>query len=217
MPIESSAGISTTAATFRPTRPLHPAFAPARCNRAQRDARAGQPLAAPEFTGWFAGHEWDVALLQEAPPLWFAASGKRRRARRRGSHLAQRRAAAAAAGRELNPDLIASWEGGSNQLLVRAPGGSSSAATHDPHAAGPSAGDGVGARRARGRTRSHASRTSTRPPGCPQKATPSCSQRRPPRSKWSEGDPLVFGGDLNLRPGRAPGRLRGAARALRPG
>src|SRR5215217_2874064 len=50
-----------------------------------------------QFTGWVADYEWDVALLNEAPPL-------------------QRFAAF------VNPDLIASWEGGSNQILVREPG-----------------------------------------------------------------------------------------------
>ena len=28
-----------------------------------------------EFAGWLAGREWDVALLQEAPPLWFRELG----------------------------------------------------------------------------------------------------------------------------------------------
>ena len=30
-----------------------------------------------EFTGWVAHYEWDVALLQEAPPLWFRAFRRR--------------------------------------------------------------------------------------------------------------------------------------------
>ena len=64
---------------------------------------------------------WDVALLQESPPRWAAAP--RRGARRRDphhSHLTQL-AAARCSGRfaDLNPDLIASSEGGSNLTLVR--------------------------------------------------------------------------------------------------
>src|SRR5215210_4888379 len=30
-----------------------------------------------EFGGWLAGRDWDVALLQEAPPLWFRAFRRR--------------------------------------------------------------------------------------------------------------------------------------------
>ena len=30
-----------------------------------------------EFSGWLAEHEWDVALLQEAPPLWFRGFARR--------------------------------------------------------------------------------------------------------------------------------------------
>ncbi len=69
------------------------------------------------------GLDWQVALLQEAPPRWLGRLGRCCRA---GGALALTsrnelpalRAAAAA----LNPDLIASNEGGSNMLLVRAPG-----------------------------------------------------------------------------------------------
>ena len=66
--------------------------------------------------------EWDVALLQEAPPHWLAPLGRSLRAHgalaltARNSPPAPRRLAA-----RLNPDLVGSWEGGSNQLLVRPP------------------------------------------------------------------------------------------------
>ena len=76
-----------------------------------------------EFSGWIADHEWDVALLQETPPLWFGHLGERAKATgmrvftsRNVVPPLQRLAA------DLNPDLIASWEGGSNQLFVRSPG-----------------------------------------------------------------------------------------------
>ncbi len=76
-----------------------------------------------EFAGLIAGWDWDVAFLQEAPPRWFRPLAERSRAsgalaltsRNRGAPA--RRLAAA-----FNPDLIASGEGGSNQVLVRAPG-----------------------------------------------------------------------------------------------
>src|SRR6185503_13031926 len=76
-----------------------------------------------EFAGWIAGREWDVAMLQEAPPLWFRAIGGRARAN--GVRVLTSRNVVPPLQRlvaNVNPDLIASWEGGSNQLFVRAPG-----------------------------------------------------------------------------------------------
>jgi endonuclease/exonuclease/phosphatase family metal-dependent hydrolase len=75
-----------------------------------------------EFASVLAGREWDVALLQEAPPRWLdrlaracSAGGELALTDRNG--LAPLRALAA----RLNPDLIASNEGGSNQILLRPP------------------------------------------------------------------------------------------------
>src|SRR5918997_6841782 len=76
-----------------------------------------------EFAGWLASREWDVALLQEAPPLWFRRLGERTESNAvrvltsRNLVLPLQRLPA-----HLHPDLIASWEGGSNQMLVRHPG-----------------------------------------------------------------------------------------------
>jgi endonuclease/exonuclease/phosphatase family metal-dependent hydrolase len=157
-----------------------------------------------EFSGWLAGHEWDVALLQEAPPLWFrgfarrtGASGARAFTSRNVVPPLQRLLAWA------NPDLIASWEGGSNQLLVRRPG----------------------------RVLEHRRMTLTLRPerrtmlwarvelpggetvcfanlhasaGLPDKATAEVLAAASAAVEWSAGDPLVFGGDLNLRPARDP-------------
>ena len=75
-----------------------------------------------EFAETLAEREWDIVLLQEAPPRWLRplclackASG--------ASALTSRNFGAAlrAAIADWNPDIIASNEGGSNQLLVRAP------------------------------------------------------------------------------------------------
>ena len=75
-----------------------------------------------EFGRKLASFEWDVALLQEAPPRWLRplaavcdASGASVLTSR--NSLAFVRAAIA----DWNPDLIASNEGGSNGLLVRPP------------------------------------------------------------------------------------------------
>jgi endonuclease/exonuclease/phosphatase family metal-dependent hydrolase len=67
--------------------------------------------------------DWEVALLQEAPPLWHrelcrrtGSSGVRVWTSRNWWPWLQRKLA------DWNPDLIKSSEGGSNQILVRRPG-----------------------------------------------------------------------------------------------
>jgi endonuclease/exonuclease/phosphatase family metal-dependent hydrolase len=75
-----------------------------------------------EFAGVLAALPWDIAFLQEVPPRWL-----RPLARATGaggaSVLTSRNwlAFARTALARWNPDLIASNEGGSNQLLVRPP------------------------------------------------------------------------------------------------
>ena len=170
-----------------------------------------------EFTGWLADQQWDVALLQEAPPLWFRAfqrrtgsAGARAFTSRNVVPPLQRFAAF------VNPDLIASWEGGSNQLLVREPGRileqRSMTLTLRPERrtmlwARVELPDGARVCFAN----LHASA------GLPEKASAELPAAAASAVEWSEGDPLVFGGDLNLRPAQHPAAIRGAARALRPG
>src|SRR5215203_1179935 len=67
--------------------------------------------------------DWDLALLQEAPPRWFRELARRTRSSglrvltsRNWCPPLQARLA------DWNPDLIASSDGGSNQILVRVPG-----------------------------------------------------------------------------------------------
>jgi hypothetical protein len=85
-------------------------------------AQVNRPLRA-EFAAMLASYEWDVALLQEAPPRWLAALARGAGARSAASALTARNFGAPLRGwlAELNPDLMGSWEGGSNQLLVRPP------------------------------------------------------------------------------------------------
>ena len=75
-----------------------------------------------EFADTIAQAKWDACLLQEVPPPWTQPI-----AARSGAHAFrtltsrnQLRPLTGALGR-LNPDLIGSWEGGSNVLLVRPP------------------------------------------------------------------------------------------------
>ena len=90
--------------------------------RRQTHVQVNRPLL-DEFASVLDGFDWDVALLQEAPPRWFAelctrtrSSGVRVLTSRNWFPPLQRLLA------DLNPDLIASSEGGSNQILVRLPG-----------------------------------------------------------------------------------------------
>ena len=75
-----------------------------------------------EFAEVLGRERWDVALLQEVPPRWLeplcrrlGASGAIALTSRNFGSVVRARLA------DWNPDLIASNEGGSNQLLVRPP------------------------------------------------------------------------------------------------
>lgn len=85
-------------------------------------AHVNRPLL-DEFTRVLAGLEWDVALLQEAPPRWFARLGSRAGACAGASALTARNWGAPVRTwiAERNPQILASREGGSNQLFVRPP------------------------------------------------------------------------------------------------
>jgi endonuclease/exonuclease/phosphatase family metal-dependent hydrolase len=157
-----------------------------------------------EFAGRLAGHEWDVALLQEAPPLWFrgftrrtGASGARAFTSRNVVPPLQRGLAWA------NPDLIASWEGGSNQLLVREPGRVLER-RHMTLTLRPERRTMLWARveLPGGETVCFANLHASA--GLPQKATAEVLAAASAAIEWSTGGPLVFGGDLNLRPARDP-------------
>jgi endonuclease/exonuclease/phosphatase family metal-dependent hydrolase len=83
--------------------------------------QVNQPLRR-QFIAWLALREWEIALLQEVPPRWQSdlaagtGAGAAIALTSRNSFAPLRALAA-----EHNPDLIASNEGGSNQILVRAP------------------------------------------------------------------------------------------------
>jgi endonuclease/exonuclease/phosphatase family metal-dependent hydrolase len=189
--------------------PPHPALFTLRSRllrRTERNAthvQVNRPLL-DEFARVLHGFEWEVALLQEAPPRWFGelqrttgATGARVPTSR--NVLPPLQAALA----DWNPDLIASWEGGSNQILVRRPG----------------------------RTLEHRTLTLTRRPerrrmhwvrlelpgrgplcvanlhastGRPAQASAEVVTAAVAAVGWSGPAPLVFGGDLNLRPEREP-------------
>jgi endonuclease/exonuclease/phosphatase family metal-dependent hydrolase len=89
--------------------------------RGKSHAQVNAPLR-EAFAAWLADRSWELALLQEAPPRWIDALADRCRATAAialtsRNSLPWLRSLLA----EWNPDLIASGEGGSNQLLVRRP------------------------------------------------------------------------------------------------
>jgi endonuclease/exonuclease/phosphatase family metal-dependent hydrolase len=154
-----------------------------------------------EFASLIDALPWDVALLQETPPRWFRGLGLRTRSN--GTLVRTSRNCLPPAQRLLarhNPDLIASWEGGSNQLFVRAPG-----LIRERRRL-------VLARRPERRSMQwarlelpwgelcvanlHASA------GLPDQASREIVRAAEQAVGWSGDAPLVLGGDLNLRPGR---------------
>lgn len=158
----------------------------------------------PEFRATLASAEWDVALLQECPPrfsapLAAACEAEGHRVLTSRNSLGFLRSAIA----RLNPDLLASAEGGSNLTLVRrgSPLGRMVERRelvlrrHLPE------------RRAMAFTRTasgicvanlHA--TNDRP----ELAAEELRLAAETATGWAGEAPLVFGGDLNLRPSRQP-------------
>ena len=157
-----------------------------------------------EFAGLLAGWEWDVALLQEAPPRWLgdlqrATGAKGELALTSRNSLAWLRAALA----EWNPDLIASNEGGSNMVLAR-PRARIMASERVVLATAPE-------RRVLLLTRLALPDGRELVAACTHLSVPATGngaaealRAAEVASTWAAGDPLVLGGDLNLRPARQP-------------
>ncbi|HET7054538.1 MAG TPA: endonuclease/exonuclease/phosphatase family protein [Solirubrobacterales bacterium] len=159
----------------------------------------------PEFSRLLAGAEWDVALLQECPPRWWAALAAACDAEAHGvltsrNTLAALRAWAA----RRNPDLIASGEGGSNLTLVHnAFRGVAERRELEIHTGRPE-------RRAMAFTRlagdgtqlcvANLHATNDRP----ELAAADVLRAAAAATEWAGDAPLVFGGDLNLRPAEDP-------------
>ena len=157
-----------------------------------------------EFADWLSGRSWDLALLQEAPPRWLPELGRRCGAsaaialtsRNFGSRV---RAAIA----DWNPDLIASNEGGSNQLLVRHPGRIAEVRR-------------LTLARLPERRRMLWARVETKDgqalcvanlhasAGRPDAASAELVAAADTATAWAGPLPLVFGGDFNVRPERNP-------------
>jgi endonuclease/exonuclease/phosphatase family metal-dependent hydrolase len=174
--------------------------------RTERNAthvQVNRPLL-DEFARVLDGLEWDIALLQEAPPRWFGEL-QHRTGGDGVRTLTSRNVVPPLQGllADWNPDLIASWEGGSNQILARPP---ARIAAHRELTI---------ARRPE-RRRMHWIRLELPdgPPLCvanlhatagrPAQAGPEVLAAAAAAVDWSGEAPLVFGGDLNLRPAGEP-------------
>jgi len=158
-----------------------------------------------EFTEVLTGARWDVALLQECPPrfgppLAEACGAEGHRALTSRNSISGVRTALA----RVNPDLIASAEGGSNVTLVRR-AGALGAIVDEREAA---IHLGAPERRAMSFVRTssgvcvanlHATNDQ------PALAAEDVLMAAQTCVGWAGDSPLLFGGDLNLRPGEDPG------------
>jgi endonuclease/exonuclease/phosphatase family protein len=158
-----------------------------------------------EFAAMLAGAEWDVALLQECPPRFAAplarpCEAEAHRVLTSRNSLGALRTVAA----RLNPDLIASGEGGSNLTLVRAGGPLGQIVERRELGIH----EGQPERRAMAFTRTasgvcianlHATNDQ------PALAAADVLKAAQAATEWAGEAPLLFGGDLNLRPAEDPG------------
>jgi endonuclease/exonuclease/phosphatase family metal-dependent hydrolase len=155
------------------------------------------------FAEVLAGEAWDIALLQEVPPRWLVPLCRRAGAGGASALTARNLGAGARAWlADRRPDLLGSWEGGSNQVLVRPPwrieGVRRLTLTRWPERRRLIFADllGPGARRLAA-ANLHASIGGRGPEGDVLRAAERATA-------WSAHRPLVLGGDLNLRPLHSP-------------
>jgi len=173
-------------------------------------AQVNRPLL-DEFAALIAAAGWDVGLLQEAPPAWAPELARRCRAEPHRVLTSRNQLAPLrqALGR-LNPDLIASGEGGSNFTLVRPPW---RIAERRVLLLNPFPRRGLRERRRMAFTTVETA-GGARTAICVanlhatagDRAQAEADVRRAAEAAvaWSRGRPLLFGGDLNLRPATSP-------------
>jgi len=159
-----------------------------------------------EFATALSAMSWDLALLQESPPRWAprlveALGAESHRVLTSRNWLPVLQGAFA----DLNPDLIASSEGGSNLTLVRAAqlGGEPTIAERRTlviHEGRPERRAMAFTRLAAGLCVANLHATNDRP----ELAGPEVLRAAELAVEWSGAAPLIFGGDLNLRPAEQP-------------
>ncbi len=154
-----------------------------------------------QFAGLLADAEWDVALLQECPPRWAEELATRTRAEPHlvltARNLPPALRALQSVAADLSPDLTASWEGGSNLTLVRARSPSVPVVadrreltlTRRPETR----------RMAFTRLQSGLCIANLHASEARESAERELEMAAGVAVSWAAGDPLVFGGDFNLR------------------
>jgi endonuclease/exonuclease/phosphatase family metal-dependent hydrolase len=158
----------------------------------------------PEFATVLASADWDVTLLQECPPrfakrLASACCADWHRVLTSRNSLGAIRALAA----RLNPDLIASGEGGSNLTLVRTQGPAGAIVERREltiHEGQPERRAVAFTRTASGLCIANLHATA----GNAKLATEDVLRGAGAATEWAGEAPLLFGGDLNLRPAASP-------------
>jgi len=157
-----------------------------------------------EFAALLARARWDVALLQECPPR-FAEPLARACGAEWARALTSRNSFGALRGllARQNPDLLASGEGGSNVTLVRVPGKLGGIAERREtaiHEGKPERRSMAFLATASGVCVANLHATNDRP----RLAEADVVRAARAACAWAAARPLVFGGDLNLRPGQNP-------------
>lgn len=167
-----------------------------RTERGTSHAQVNTDLAA-QFEQVLAGAGWDVALLQECPPRW---AERLATACGAAPHLVPTSRNIPVAGRlqgllaDRNPDLIASWEGGSNLTLVRV-AGPITERRHLRLATRPERRVMAFSRLAAGICVANLHASAQRDSAEREVLVAARVAR-----EWAGSTPLLFGGDLNLRP-----------------
>ena len=157
-----------------------------------------------EFATLLAATAWDVALLQESPPrfaepLARACSAEWHRALTSRNALGPLRGLLA----RQNPDLMASGEGGSNLTLVRVPGRLGGIAERRElaiHEGAPERRSVALTRTASGVCVANLHATNDQP----DLAVEDVLRAARAAGEFAGDAPLIFGGDLNLRPSEQP-------------
>jgi endonuclease/exonuclease/phosphatase family metal-dependent hydrolase len=163
------------------------------------------------FAEVLAGAEWDVALLQEMPPRWAERLATDCDA---DPHLVltsrniPRLGGLQAFVADRNPDLIASWEGGSNLTLVRSRAGGVIAERRSHRLAlRPERRVMAFTRLAAGLCLANLHASADR--AAAERELPDAARTA---VAWAGGLPLVLGGDFNLRPASSRGTFEDLAR-----
>ncbi|MDX6626594.1 MAG: hypothetical protein QOE56_1583 [Solirubrobacterales bacterium] len=157
-----------------------------------------------EFATLLAASAWDVALLQECPPRFAAPLAKACGAEAHGA-LTSRNELGPLRGllARQNPDLMASGEGGSNLTLVRVPGRLGGIAERRElaiHEGAPERRSMAFSQTASGLCIANLHATNDQP----ALAAEDVLKAARAATEWAGEVPLIFGGDLNLRPAEDP-------------